>query len=86
MPLNKMSLLSLERLFRAVVIPSRQANYEFLDVGIGRLVKLWLGVSKFAPTSSLVYAAEWEKASDLVRISHETRTAIGAAATQCVVI
>ena len=43
----------------------------------GRLVKLWFGVSKFASTSSLVYAVEWEKASDLVRTSHETHTALG---------
>ena len=58
-PLNKMSLLSLERLFRAVVIPSCtydlsaiynqlcDDNYDFLDVVQGRLVKLF-GVSKFA--------------------------------------
>ena len=89
MPLNKMSLLSLERLFKAVVIPSCtyglsaisnqlcEEHYEFLDVEQGRLVKLWLGVSKFASTSSLVNAVEWEKASDLVRTSHETRTALG---------
>ena len=92
MPLNKMALLSLERLFRAVVIPSCtyglsaisnqlcEDNYEFLDVvqgTEGRLVKFWFGVSKFASTSSLVtvYAVEWEKASHLVRTSHETRTA-----------
>ena len=43
----------------------------------GRLVKLWFGVSKFASTSSLVNAAEWEKASNLVRTSHETHTALG---------
>ena len=91
-----MSLLSLEILFRAFVIPSctygpsaisnqlRQYNYEFLDVVQGRLVKLWFGVSRFASTSSLVSAVEWEKASDLewekasglVRTSHETRTAL----------
>ena len=39
-------------------------------------MKLWFGVSKFASTSSLVYAVEWEKASDLVLTSHETRTAL----------
>ena len=89
MPLNKMSLLSLERLFRAVVIPpctyglsaiSNQLcedNYEFPDVVQGRLVKLWFRVSKFASTSSLLHAVEWEKASDLVRTSPETRTALG---------
>ena len=89
MPLNKMSLLSLERLFRAVVIPSCtcglsaisnqlcEENYNFLDVVQGRLVKLWFGVSKFASTSSLVNAVEWEKASVLVRTSHERRTALG---------
>ena len=91
MPLNKMSLLSLERLFRAVVIQSCtyglsaisnqlglcEENYEFLDVVQGRLVKLWFGVSKFASTSSLVYAVEWEKAFDSVRTSHETRTTLG---------
>ena len=89
MPLNKMSLLSLERLFRAVVIPSCtyglsaisnqlcEDNYDFLDVVQGRLVKLWFGVSKFASTSSLVNAIEWEKASNLVRTSHATHTAIG---------
>ena len=53
-------------------------------------MKLWFGVSKFASTSSLVYAVEWEKASDLVRTSHDTRTAIGpvsiAAATRYVVL
>ena len=87
--LNKMSLLSLERLFRAVVIPSCtyglsaisnqlcEDNYDFLDVVQGRLVKLWFGVSKFASTSSLVNAIEWEKASNLVRTSHATHTAIG---------
>ena len=58
--LNKMSLLLLERLFRAVVIPSYglsaisnelcEENYDFLDVVQGRLVKLWFGVSKFAST------------------------------------
>ena len=76
-------------MFRAVVIPSctygRSAisnqlcedNYDFLDVVPGRLVKLWFGVSKFASTSSLVNAVEWEKASDLVRTSHETHTALG---------
>ena len=53
-----------------------EENYEFLDVVQGRLVKLWFGVSKFASTSSLVYAVEWEKASDLVLTSHETRTAL----------
>ena len=85
MPFSKMSLLSLEILFRAVVISSctyglspmsnhlYEDNYEFLDVGQGRLVKMWFGVS----TSSLLYAVEWEKASDLVRTSHETRTALG---------
>ena len=87
MPLIKMSLLSLERLFRAVVIPSCglsaisnqlcEENYDFLDVVQGRLVKLWFGVSKFASTSSLVNAVEWEKASDLVKTSHETYTALG---------
>ena len=41
------------------------------------MMKLWFGVSKFASTSSLVNAVEWEKASNLVRISHETRTALG---------
>ena len=58
MPINKMSLLSLERLFRAVVIPSCTyglsaisnqlcgEDYDFLDVVQGRLVKLWFGVSK----------------------------------------
>ena len=40
-------------------------------------MKLWFGVSKFASTSSLVYTVEWEKASDLVRTSHETRTSLG---------
>ena len=70
MPLNKMSLLSLERLFRAVVIPSCtyglsaisnqlcEDNYDFLDVVQGRLVKLWFEVSKFASTSSLVNAVD----------------------------
>ena len=86
-----MSLLSLERLFRAVVIPSCtyglsaisnqccEENYDFLDVVQGRLVKLLFGVSKFASTSSLVNAVtlEWEKASDLVRTSHGTHTALG---------
>ena len=43
----------------------------------GRLVKLCFGVSKFASTSSPVSAVEWEKASDLVRASPETHTAIG---------
>ena len=52
-------------------------SIEFLDVVQGRLVKLWFGVSKFASNSSLVYAVEWEKASDLVRTSHETCTALG---------
>ena len=63
-----MSLLSLERLFRSVVIPSctygliaisnqlRQDNYEFLDVVQERLVKLQFGVSKFVSTLSLVSA------------------------------
>ena len=84
-----MSLLSFESLFRAVVIPSCtyglsaisnqlcEDNYDFLDEVQGRLVKLWFGVSKFASTSSLVNAVEWEKASDLVRTSHETHTALG---------
>ena len=70
MPLNKMSLLSLERLFRAVVIPSCtyglsaisnqlcEDNYDLQDVVQGRLVKLWFGVSKFASTSSLVNAVD----------------------------
>ena len=40
-------------------------------------MKLWFGVSKFASTSSLVYAVDWENASDLVRTSPETRTALG---------
>ena len=40
-------------------------------------MKLWFGVSKFASTSSLVNAVEWEKASDLVRTSHVTHTAHG---------
>ena len=40
-------------------------------------MKLWFGVSKFASTSSLVNAVEWEKASDLVTTSHETHTALG---------
>ena len=40
-------------------------------------MELWFEVSKFASTSSLVYSVEWEKASDLVRTSHETRTALG---------
>ena len=39
--------------------------------------KLWFGVSKFASTSSIVTAVEWEKASDLVKTSHETHTALG---------
>ena len=83
--LSKMSLLSLERLFRAVVIPSCtyglsaisnqlcEENYDFLDVVQGRLVKLWFGVSKFASTSSLAYAVESEKASDLATTAHERR-------------
>ena len=54
-----------------------EENSDFLDVVQGRLVKLWFGVSKFASTSSLVNALEWEEASDLVRTSHETRTALG---------
>ena len=77
MPLNKMSLLSLERLFRAVVIPSCTYALSAISNQLGRLVKLWFGVSKFASTSSLVNAVEWEKASDLVRTSHETHTALG---------
>ena len=40
-------------------------------------MKLWFGVSKFESTSSLVNAVEWEKASDLVRTSYETHTALG---------
>ena len=36
-----------------------------------------VGVSKFASTSSLVNAVAWEKASNLVRTSHETRTVLG---------
>ena len=79
MPLNKMSLLSLERLFIAVVIISCtygvsaisnqlcQENYGFLDEVQGMLVKLWFGVSKFASTASRVSAVGWEKAVDLVR-------------------
>ena len=87
---TKMALLSLERLFRAVVIPSCTyglsamsnnqlcvENYEFLCMVQGRLVKLWFGVSKFASTSSLVNAVERETASDLVSTSHETHTALG---------
>ena len=35
-------------------------NYFFLDLVQGSLVKLWFGVSKFASTSSLVTAVEWE--------------------------
>ena len=77
MPLNTMSLLSLERLFRAVVIPSCTYGLSAISNQLGRLVKLWFGVSKFASTSSLVNAVEWEKASDLVRTSHETHTALG---------
>ncbi len=38
---------------------------------------MWFGVSKFPSTSSLVYAVEWEKALDLARTSHETRTSLG---------
>ena len=56
---------------------SCEENYDFLDVVQGRLVKLWFGVSKFASTSSLVNAVEWEKASNLGRTSHETHTALG---------
>ena len=82
-------ILSLEILFRAVVISSCtyglsaisnqlcEENYEFLDVVQGRLVKLWFGVYKFASTSSFVSAVEWEKASDLVRTSHQTHRALG---------
>ena len=40
-------------------------------------MKLWFGVSKFASTSSHVNAIEWEIASNLVRTSHETHTALG---------
>ena len=44
-------------------------------------MKLWFGVSKFASNSSLVNAVELEKASDLVRTSHETHTALGPVST-----
>ena len=54
-----------------------QENYEFVDVLQGRLVKLWFAVSKFVSTSSLVYALGGKKASDLLRTSHETGTALG---------
>ena len=71
-----MSLLSLERLFRAVVIPSctyglsaisNQLCEDNYDVVEGRLVKLLFVVSKFASTSSLVNAVEWESESESER-------------------
>ena len=84
---QRRNLLSLEILSKEVVIPSGlsalsnqlcEEHYEFLvDVVQGRLMKLWFGISKFASTSSLVNAVKWDKASDLERTSHETRTAIG---------
>ena len=76
--INTRSHTALEKLVISIAISNQlcQENYGFLNVEQWRLVKLWFGVSKFVSTSSLVSAVGWEKASDLVRTSHETRTVL----------
>ena len=73
-----MSLHSLDRLLRTVILPScmyglalhesqmREGDFEYLDVVQGRLINAWFGPSKCCPTSSLREAIRWKRASEVV--------------------
>ncbi len=81
LPINMMSLNSLERLFNTVVLPSAsyglraisqslgEEDYKFLTTVQGRLIKMWWGVSKYAPTSVLLQAAGWSPIGPLYAVS-----------------
>jgi hypothetical protein len=69
----------MERLFLAVVLPSAtyglknvipyltDSDLDYLSEVQGRLVKIWMGVSKFSSTRKLVRAVGWQDAASLFR-------------------
>ena len=79
MPLARMSLKSLERLFVSVIVPSatygipalasnlREGDFEFLTTVQCRLLKFWWGISKFASSSHILEASGWLAAGPLLR-------------------
>ena len=73
MPLSKMSPAILACIFIAVVLPSATYGLRsihtnetiyFLNEVLGRLIKAWLGVSKYCSTSSLRADIGWRKSSE----------------------
>ena len=78
LPLTTMSLKSLERLLRTVILPSsmyglalhesqmKEDDFQYLDVVQGRLIKAWFGVSTFCSTTALREAIGWKLASEVV--------------------
>ena len=87
LPLSKLSLPSLERLFLSIVLPSMSyalgtliqlnPNLTYIDEIQGRLLKLWFGVSKYASSTALVSAVGWTPISDSVKESLLNGTPIG---------
>jgi len=79
MPLARMSLKSLERLFLSVIVPSAtygipalannlsEGDFEFLTTVQCRLLKFWWGISKFASSSYILEASGWLAAGPLLR-------------------
>ena len=87
LPLNKLSLPSLERLFLSIVLPSMSyalgtliqlnPNLTYIDEIQGRLLKMWFGVSKYASSTALMSAVGWTPISDSVKESLLNGTPIG---------
>jgi hypothetical protein len=79
MPLARMSLESLERLFLSVIVPSAtygipslasnltEGDFEFLTTVQCRLLKFWWGISKFASSSHILEASGWLAVGPLLR-------------------
>lgn len=87
LPLSKLSLPSLERLFLSIVLPSMSyalgtliqlnPNLTYIDEIQGRLLKMWFGVSKYASSTALMSAVGWTPISDSVKESLLNGTPIG---------
>ena len=77
LPLSKLSLPSLERVFLSIVLPSMSyalgtliqlnPNLTYIDEIQGRLLKMWFGVSKYASSTALMSAVGWTPISDSVK-------------------
>ena len=75
-PLTSMSLQSLERLLRTVILLScvyglavsqiKECDFDQLGVVQGRLIKSWFGVSNLCSTSVLREPIRWKRTSDVV--------------------